>query len=189
MSNTEYESLWEQGCALLGERINLDGNPLSSPGFFERRRLRKASTLFQAAAKVEPENAAPLLFLGKIEERLGNVDACIEWLSQANELAPGNPIVALELGGALGRAGRHVESASMMGPVARLHPNDARIHVNLGLSLLMSGQVDRAVQAFENATRIEPEQATNAKLLNLACAVAKGSKAVPKSEREIFESV
>lgn len=189
MSNTDYQSLWEQGCALLGGRLNLDGRPLPSPGFFERRRLIKASKLFQAAAKLEAENAAPLLFLGKIEERLENAEQCIEWLTQANKVAPGNPIVALELGGALGRGGRHVESAAVLAPAARSHPNNASIHVNFGLSLLMAGQADHAVEAFEHATRIEPEQPINAKLRELASAVAKGSKTVPKNLREISASV
>jgi cytochrome c-type biogenesis protein CcmH/NrfG len=189
LSNTEYQLLWEQGCALLGGRLNLDGRQLPSPGFFERRRLKKASKFFQAAAKVEPENAAPLLFLGKIEERLENSEHCIEWLTQANKVAPGNPIVALELGGALGRGGRHAESAAVLEPAARSHPNNASIHVNFGLSLLMAGQAGHAVQAFEHAARIEPEQPNNAKLRDYASAVAKGSKTVPKNLREISASV
>jgi Flp pilus assembly protein TadD len=189
LSDTEYKSLWDRGTALLRGRINLDGKPLPSPGFFERRRLRKASSYFQKAAKVQPENAAPLLFLGKIEERLGNSDACIEWLGQASTVAPGNPIVSLELGAALGRAGKHAESASVMAPVARANPNDARIHVNLGLSLLMAGQAGEAVHAFEHAARIEPEQPTNAKLRNLASSVADGREPVPRSLREISASI
>ena len=189
MTDIEYKSLWDKGIELLDGRINLDGNPLPKPGFFERRRLHKASVLFERAASVAPENAAPLLFLGKIEERLGNAEACVDWLKRANELEPNNLIVVLELGGALGRSGKHAESASVMMAVARSHPNDPRIHVNLGLSLLMAGEANDAVQAFEHVVKLEPDLPANRRLLSFAVSVANGTKAAPRSLRELSANI
>ena len=185
----DYKSLWDQGMKILDGRVNLDGRPLPKPGFFERRRLKKASDILKRAATYEPENAAPPLFIGKIAERLGDSGACVDWMRRANQLQPDNLIVVLELGGALGRHGLYAESAAVLAAMARSNPTDARIQVNLGLSLLLAGEVEGAIHAFEHVISLEPDLAVNRKLLSFAKAVATGGKPQPNNMKELAASI
>lgn len=126
-----------------------------------------------------------MLFLGKIEERLKRFEKSLEWLKSANAAEPDHPILIIELGAALGRLGRHVEAISVLAPAASANPNEARIHCNLALSLLMAGEAEKAVSAFEQVVRLEPDIEINRRLLALAREVANGTKPVPRSEAEI----
>jgi Flp pilus assembly protein TadD len=189
VESSEYTALFQRGAALIEGSIHLDGRQLSDPGFFEKRRLKKARPFFEQAFQADPLNAAPLFLLGKIEERLGNGAGNIEWLRRANDVEPNNPLVALELGAALGRRGMYQESLRVLGNAATRNPSDPRIHCNLGLSLLMAGEAEGAVHAFEHTTSLEPDVATNHKLLAYAIEVAAGRKAVPSSERDIARNI
>ena len=185
----EYKTLFSAGMKLLDGRIFLDGQTLPKVGLLEKEELRKASSLLQSAARVEPENGAPLLMLAKIEERLGHKEACVDWLRKANAVAPGNLIVVLELGGALGRQGRYRESAAVMADTARANPSDPRIHFNLGVSLLLAGDAAEAVNALKHVVRIEPALQMNKKALDYAIAVASGVKPAPRNEREFLANL
>ena len=186
MTTDRYQDLWRAAHEALADGINLDGRAKGPPTFFERRRLRKAAALFEQAAAAAPENGAPLLFLGKIEERFGNHEASIAWFSRAQALAPDHLLVALELGAALGRAGRHADSVAVMLPHATAHPGDPRLHCNLGLSLLLAGRADEAVHAFHHTTILEPEREMNGRLMRLAIAVAQGTLPAPRSIEELL---
>ena len=120
---------------------------------------------------------------------MGNLDANVAWLRKANDVEPNNLLVALELGAALGRRGLHHESLHILGNAAMANPGDPRIHCNFGLSLLMAGEAERAVHAFEHTTALEPEVVVNHKLLAYAVEVAAGRKSVPTNEREIARNI
>jgi tetratricopeptide (TPR) repeat protein len=181
----EFSKLFDAGMALVAGRIDLDGLPLKAPDAAERRQLHKARSLLVQAAAIEPDNGAPLLFLAKIEERLGNAAGSTAWLQKALVVAPDNAVVGLELGGALGRQGRYREAAAAMEKSVLANPGHAALHFNYGLVLLMSGQAQRSVKAFDNALTLEPGVPLNRKVRDLAVAVSKGAKPAPKNEREL----
>lgn len=180
-----YKSTFDKGAKLIKGSIYLDREELGSAGFFEKRRLRKALTHFMAASSIEPTNGAPMLFIAKIEERLGNSERGLEWLKKANSVEPDNLILAIETGAALGRLGKHKEAATVLEGAARNFPDESRIQSNLGLSYLIGGETENAVKAFEILLRLEPDYPTNRKLLNLALEVQAGRRPTPKSEADV----
>jgi Flp pilus assembly protein TadD len=183
--SSKYNVLFRQGANLAEGRVNLDGNALGDPGFFERRRLRKALGFFALAAQIEPPYGAASLFAAKIEERLGNSAECVRWLRKAQVTAPGNVIVAIELGGALSRHGLHVEAIEVLSNAAQLFADDPRVHCNLGVSLLLAGDTRGSIAAFERLVSLEPGVETNLRLLRFAVEVAEGRTPGPRSEEEI----
>jgi cytochrome c-type biogenesis protein CcmH/NrfG len=185
VSDADYGTLWDAAIKKLDGGINLDGRPLLEPGLFEKRRLKQAAELFEKAAAAGPTHAGPPLFLGKIAERLGDTEGAVNWLRRAYRMVPDELMIVLEYGAALGRSGRHTESASVMEAAARAHPDDPRIHVNYGISLLLAGQAEQAVQAMRHVVTIEPDRAANHQLLRLAVAVAGGSVPVPRNLQEL----
>ena len=189
MDSPEYRVKFEKAAKLLDGDIDLDGMSLPRPGFFERRKLRKALVAFQEAAEASKENAAPLLLLGKIEERLGNLQANSKWLKKANEVEPNNLVIVLEFGASLAKQGFHQEAADLLAPMAEAHPNDPRVHCNLALSLLLAGDAPSAVAAFEHVFNLEPEVQVNQRLLKFAVDVSGGLIPYPKSEADIARYV
>jgi Flp pilus assembly protein TadD len=184
-----YESLFQAGSKLIKDRVDLDGCFLPKPGFFERRRLLTALRLLEQAAEVEPPYGAASFFAAKVEERLGHGRENLRWLRRAQTVAPENLIVSIELGAALSRQGLHSEAVDVLSSAARQNPNEPRVQSNLGLSLLMSGDAQGAIRAFERLVALEPGQQTNERLLNLAAEVLGGRKPQPRSEAEIIRSL
>ena len=182
-----YLEAWGKACALVDGCLNLDGRPLPAPDDAERRRLAEAIPLFEEAARLEPGNAGPPLFISKTLERLGDFPASLAAIRRAHAIFPDNVTVILELGGALGRCGLHAEAVPILREGARGHPSDPRIHANLGLALLLSGDARSAVSAFERLVKLEPNGPHNTRLLWLAIDVAAERKPVPRSEREVSE--
>lgn len=190
MSEDAYKAAFAKAAELLAGRVNMDGAPLPAPGFFERWKLRRALAAFKRAAALAPkDNAAPLLMLGKIAERLGDFDESARWLERARSVDPANILIGLELGASLAKLGLFKDSAAALAPYARVNPNDARIHCNLGLSLLLAGDAAGAISAFDRLSRLEPDNPMNDRLLDLAVAVSMGKKPVPKSEADVARNL
>jgi tetratricopeptide (TPR) repeat protein len=183
--SSEFSAVWNKASGLISGHLNLDGQELPAPGFFERRRLKKALSLFEAAGRMEADNPAPLLFASKIQERLGNSTSSLEWVRKAHALEPDNLILIIELGAALGRCGMHSEAVPVLVKGIEQHPTDPRVHANLGLELLMAGTPQKAVSAFQRLLDLEPQGQQNKRLLALAEDVAAGRKPVPKTEQEV----
>jgi tetratricopeptide (TPR) repeat protein len=183
--NACYKVAFDKGAALLKDSIELDRQQLRALGFFERRRLNKALTHFEEASSIAPTNGAPMLIIAKIKQRIGDHEGSLHWLKKANAAEPGNLILSVETGAALGRLGKHREAAAMLELAVRDHPNEPRIQCNLGLSYLMAGETENALKAFELLVHLEPDFPTNKKLLNLANEIRLGKQPTPKDEAEI----
>jgi Flp pilus assembly protein TadD len=184
-----FTALWDEAMALVQGRLVLDDQPMGALARGDATKLRRGASLLQRAAALEPRNAAPLLMLAKVEQRLGNAAASIGWLRKAHTTEPAHPIIVTELGAALGRQGRHREAADLILPVAQAHPRHPGIQCNLALALLLAGDAAKAVTVFQHLIEIEPERALNHRLLALAIAVAAGRKPAPASEADIGASL
>ena len=144
---------------------------------------------FNQASSIAPTNGAPMFFIAKIKERLGDYNGSLQWLKKANSVEPENLILAIETGAALGRLGKHREAAAMLEVAVGHHPHEPRILCNLGLSYLMAGETENAVKSFELLVQLEPDFPTNQKLFSLATEIHLGKKPTPKCEAEIAKMI
>jgi len=184
-----YKSLFDAAMKLIDGRIELDGRPLPRPGFLERRRLLRALRLLERAAEVAPPHGAASLVAAKVEQRLGNAERTLHWLRKAQTMSPDNLIVAIELGATLFQQGFHGEAVRVLSTAATLYPDDPRIQSNLGIALLMAGDVPASIQAFERLSALEPEHGMNRRLLALAREVEEGRKSRPTNQGELARSL
>lgn len=180
-----YLRAWGAACELIDGCLNLDGRHLPPPSDAESRRLQEAIPLFEEAALLEPGNAGPMLFVSKVHERLGDLPRSLAAIRKAHSILPDNPVVLIELGGALGRNGLNDEAVSVLRMATRVHPAEPRIHFNLGMALLTSGNASEAIPVFEHLIELEPDGPHNKRLLALAHEIAAGRKPAPKTEREV----
>lgn len=71
--------------------------------------------------------------------------------------AAAQPASDLERGVELRRSGRPAEAAQVLEAVAKAHPQDADVWLNLGLAYAASSRLDAAEQALDQAARLSPD--------------------------------
>ena len=188
-SEERYLRLFKEGCELSRGLLHIDGQPLKSPGFFEKRKLHKAKRLFESSALEQPANAAPCLMIAKVAYSLGETSNCLQWLLKAWELEPANLILVIELSSAYGALGKHREAVSVLQEGIKYHPDEPRILFNLGLSYLLDRNPELAVAMFQKAVAIEPEFSQNHRLLQYSQSVFEGTKLMPRDPSEISRNI
>ena len=141
--------------------------------------------LFQQVIELNPTNWQSMVGAGKVFQSLGKLDHALTWFLRAHDCVPTHPAVALEVGYAAGRLGRHDIAVRVMQAANKEHPEDAALCLNLGLSQLMSARPADASETFARAVELEPQRDMNRRLLDLAREVVAGNLACPKNEAEI----
>jgi tetratricopeptide (TPR) repeat protein len=184
-----FNALYEKGCNLQKDLVILDGHPQRRPGFLGRRKLKESIQAFEEALEIHPASWQSMYFVGKALQALGELDSALTWFVRASQIEPENPSLAKETGLCAARLGKHLAAIRFMRPAATAHPGDAGLQCNIGLSHLMSEQVDEAVASFSLAVKADPGSKMNQKLLNLAEAVARNEVPCPRSEAEILEAM
>jgi tetratricopeptide (TPR) repeat protein len=188
MTNSDYKTIWDEGVELVSSHLRIQGRPTVPLDNSQVDDLERALVIFKRASAAAPANPAPLLMLGKIEQRLARYDRSAEWLTLADALQPNHPTIALELGLAYGMLRRYKDSAAVLAKAAMNNPNDVNLHFNLAISLLLAGQADDAAQFFDRVSKLEPSE-TNARLRDYCLDVAAGRVKQPTSQGDIFRSI
>jgi len=188
-SEEKYMELFTKGCNLADGLIQLDGLDLKPIGFFGKRKLKKARSLFELSIPESPENAAPFLMLAKIAHSLGEKNESLDCLLKAWELQPANLILVIELSGAYGVLGKQKEAISVLEEGIKYHPNEPRILFNLGISYLLENAPKLAIEVFQKTVQIEPDFPQNHSLLKYSQEVLAGKKVAPKSQSEIAKNI
>jgi len=114
--------------------------------------LRRASELIPDLPPAHVNAARVLLLLERPEE--AETEA-----REALRLAPGLPQAISNLAEALHRMSRHAEAAEAYGQLVDLDPGDVDARSNLVVSLIHSGQIDRARSAVQAARKDFPQVA------------------------------
>ncbi|MBN4055203.1 tetratricopeptide repeat protein [bacterium AH-315-K03] len=188
-SEEKYMELFTEAGNLAGDLIRLDGQPAPKLGFFQKRKLKKAARLYEQATHEAPENGAPHLMLGKVQERLGEHEKYLASLQKAWLLETGNLILIIELSGAYGFLNKHQEAISVLLEGRKHYPDEPRILFNLGISFLLTNQANGAIEVFEKMVVIEPDYEMNQKMLEYAKKVASGEAPSPKGQSDIAKGI
>jgi tetratricopeptide (TPR) repeat protein len=181
-NSQRHDQLCAQVDRLLERSLHLDGEPsLSAPGWFVRRRLRKASRCILEILELNPGNWIAMMNLGKIHQRFEQWDESFQWLGRALSLAPmdAKPPLAKDAGLMALELGRYDVAIEILQPAARSRPEDAAIQINLGLSLLLRGHTHEAIRAFDSACASEADNRVNHQLAVLARNVDEGRLVCP----------
>ena len=132
----------------------------------DRARLQSDAAAREAAAnvaaaelmaRVNPDSAANLTFLGASYVEVGRISEGIAALTKALQLDPESGNAHNELGGGLLKAGRVTEAVTEFQRAATLSPSDPYVQFNLGKALLLSGTPEKAKAALSRAIALNPE--------------------------------
>jgi len=113
--------------------------------------LERAQRDFERAAALDVDNPAPLLGLCEIGERRGELFEALELCRKAQRLAPGDPLVSLEVGRLLVRIGAVSEALDALSQTTRLDPNDPTPYILSALLLRDSSRHKEAIAILERA--------------------------------------
>jgi serine/threonine-protein kinase len=131
-----------------------------------RARLRDSEAWADASALASimhgaPINELPSSLLVAVAERIqdiGNVDDAIRFLKQVDREHPGDFGVNFRLAFALMNRRNYAEAVGYYRTAFALHPA-AAVCSNLGYALKAAGQLDEAIDFYEQAIRLDPKYA------------------------------
>lgn len=153
----EHNRCFEEAAALIENEIPLLERPnLPAPGWFLRRRLKRALALFGRVIEINPENWSAMWLAGKVHQRLGDHTAGLAMFEQAYQANPSQPDVAREASMCAMDVGRHDAAIVFAHRAVQIEPASAGLHANLALAYLLSGRIADAQASIERSLGIDP---------------------------------
>ena len=144
-----------------------------------------AKKAFEAASKARPEFALAYLHLGLAMKQLQEPGA-MEEMARADELAPENPLIAAQYGGALADAGQDEQAIAVLERAEKANPGVVSVSYPLGLALQRLGRLDEAIPLLQKAADAQPQDGEVLTNLGMALAQAQRAKdAVPILQRAV----
>jgi tetratricopeptide (TPR) repeat protein len=179
-----HHRLCQRGWRLLeGElAFERDSAPPAPPGWWRRRRLRKALACFAATLSIEPAGWPALYVMGRIHRRLAEWPQALGCLAQAHALEPAHADVAREAGLAALDDGDGATAVRYCLAATCLRPADAALVANLALAYLIAGRISDAEEAIDRAVAMAESDGNDARSLKrLIDDVIGGRRARPTS--------
>lgn len=108
------------------------------------------------------EQAHKLLRRGTELLQRGDAEQAARILEQARDRQPGNPDIALNLGGAYILSNKFSQAVTILEPLSLLEPDNAMVWTNLGAAYLgnpvlaRDAEQQKAIAAFQRALEINP---------------------------------
>ncbi len=148
-----------------------------------RTRCEKAATLLRKAEKRD-SSFATLWYLGKVELRMGNLEAAVAALEAAHAANPNQPDGCRELGSVYLELDRAADALPIIRRALDLRPDDATLRCNLAVVLLLTGDIESSKTEVTKAARAEPDDPITRGVANLIDDVACGRRKRPRSIAE-----
>ncbi|MGA2051132.1 MAG: tetratricopeptide repeat protein [Terracidiphilus sp.] len=144
-----------------------------------------AKLAFSAAIEARPDFAIAHLRLGLTLQALQQPGALDE-LTKANQLAPRDPVIVLELGKALANAGQDDQALPVLQQASELDPASTSAAYQLGLVLERLDRMNDAIPLLQRAADANPGNAEALTNLGMALCLAQRAKdAVPLLQRAV----
>jgi Flp pilus assembly protein TadD len=182
-----HNSLTEEGWNLTKGRLYLHGEGIvGHPGWWTRRKLRKAVRCFQQALEINTDGWSSMWALGKIYQRLGEHEMSLHWFSQAQKVNPAQPDVAREAGLAALDCGDSSLAVQLCRSAVDNNPNDIGLISNLALAYMLHGNDPDAVACASRAVSLDSADEVSRNVLKCVQDVLDGRKTRPRRLLDAF---
>lgn len=156
----EHNRTFEEACAIVQDEIPLHERPtMPEPGWWMRRKLKRAISLFERVLTLNPENWSAMWLVGKVHQRLGDFAAALSWFERSYQVNPSQPDVAREASMCAMDIGRHDAAIVFAHRAVQIGPTSAGLHANLALAYLLAGRISDARASIEHSLSIDPADA------------------------------
>lgn len=154
MNNNLYNIYYELAYKLAGKYFLLD-TINKRWRLFKKQRLQLAIILYSKCYEVNPNKNAPILFIAKCYQALGNHVMALEYLKKAWETASYNNTLFKEIETECCFLGRHEEGLQYALKSVSEYPNDAGFHAQLAIFLLLLKRIEDAYKTIEKAKSLD----------------------------------
>ena len=143
-----------------------------------------AKQAFTAALRANPELAMAHLHLGMTLE--AEQQPALDELAKAYQLAPENPVIAVEFGRTLAAAGQDEQAIPVLKHALELDPGSTAAAYQLGLAMQGANQLQDAIPLLQKAAAADPQNAEVLTNFGMALSQAQQAKdAVPILQRAV----
>ncbi len=128
--------------------------------YFRKRELDEARNAFTAALEIDPQNTPALHNLGILYMETGEFEKAEQVFRTVYRMNPNNPNVSFMLGKVLSMNDRSIpEAIALYSKALSIAPGNIQGHIELGNLYLKTGNKPRAIQVFEQAIKLDPDNA------------------------------
>jgi tetratricopeptide (TPR) repeat protein len=180
-----HNQAYQQACQLIDGLILLDDRPPAPLDTRARERLSRALALLAEVVQINPQNWAAMWQMGKIHQRLGDRERCLQWFARAHLVNPQQHDVAREASIAAMELGRAAEAVRYCERAVQIQPDNPGLLANLGLALLLAGKPADAQARLHLAHSRNPTDPITADLLHIVQEVLAGSRPCPRSVADL----
>jgi protein O-GlcNAc transferase len=153
--------------------------------YAQRNAWPDARRAFEDAIAIDPNLAMAHLHLGLALEALKQPGA-IEEMTKANQLAPEQALIAIELGRALAADGHDDQAILLLQHAMELDPSSTAMAYQLGLALQRENNLTDALPLLQKAATAEPKNAEILTNYGMAlCQAQRAKEAVPILQRAV----
>ncbi len=121
------------------------------------RKWNEALTSYEAALRIDPQNADAYLGLGDVYLETGKWKEALESYKKAVAVAPRNADAQYALGDAYNRMRMHGDAFAPLVKAVQLDPNFAEAHYGIGYAYLSGEQYDKSLSFFKRAIALKPD--------------------------------
>ncbi len=121
-----------------------------------QQRYHEAISLFQRAIDTRPDSSTLHLGLARTHRAVGSTERARSHYQQASNMAPTRGDVLTEYGQYLMELKQYAQAVTPLNEVVRLHPDQPRPRLNLGIALAYAGSHDTAAHQFREILRVNP---------------------------------
>lgn len=186
-NDDEHNMVYERGSKAISPHMQLLDR---HPKFDEqvRREVEGGIRDLDAVTLYSPENWAAFWIKGKGYQLLGNHNAANEQFKASFGIQKENPDVAREYAASCLELGRGAEAVRATEHAIKIAPNDAGLHANLALALLIDGRNPEAKDAIDEALRMAPNDKISRRVQKLVDDVLAGRRKQPANMADLKKS-
>jgi len=129
---------------------------LKALAYSSQNKFEPAKICIEKALKLDPENYEYLMFLGKMNDNLGELDDAIDSYQKARTVNPNDPLVHFNLGVCLYQKDLCFEAIASYTRCIELDPKDSDAYLNLGRVYIKLDDAIKAKQVSKKAIELNP---------------------------------
>ena len=112
--------------------------------------------MFDRVLALKPNNWSAMWVVGKVQQRLGDEAAALNWFEKSWQAHPSHPDVAREASLSAMHLGRSNLAIVYAHHAAQLDPQSAGLQANLALAYLLAGQLQQAQTNIDLSLKADP---------------------------------
>ena len=159
--------------------------PLSQPGWWLRRKLKRALLLFERALGLAPENWSAMWLVGKVHQRLGDGAEALSWFERAYQVNPSQSDVAREASLCAMDIGRGDAAVVFAYRATQIEPDSAGLHANLALAYLLAGSINEAQRSIDRSLSADASDTISQTIRAIIQHFSTNGRRPPKSASEL----